>query len=575
MKHWRGWGAAGLAASAVSLSACSMLPGALRPNGAAITLRDGVRLHADVYLPRGRATPAPCILTVTPYLAESYAERGSYFATHGLPFVAVDVRGRGQSGGTFAPIEQEARDGYDIVEWLAKQPYCNGKVATWGGSYAGYTQWATAKEFPPHLATLVPVAAPAAGVDFPLTHNTLPTYIAQWLTYTDKTARDPQFDVDSFWPGKFRQWFEGGLALKDLDTLVGHPSKIFQHWVEHPHLDAYWDSLNPTPEQYARLSLPILSITGAYDGDQEGALAHYQRHMSHASAANRARHFLIIGPWDHPGTRNPQLEFHGLKVGPASLLDMQQLHLDWYAWTMQGGDRPAFLKNNVAYYVIGADRWRYSDSLAAVTTRSEPYYLGNGTLGAAPASSAPSEYTYDPRDVALAEIDAELDPEAITDTRLLQAQAGRQLRYRSAPFVRPTEISGFFKLSAWLAIDQPDTDFKVSIYEERADGSSLKLSSDLLRARYRQDPRQPMLITTRSPLRYDFENFTFIACQLQAGSRLLLILGPNESIYSDKNYNSGGIISQESMRDARPVRVALHHGPEYPSVLSVPFGHAD
>src|SRR6202021_1072628 len=149
-----------------------------------IPLRDGVRLSATVYTPRNQKAPAPCLFTLTPPIPQSYPDRGIYFAAHGYPFLTVDVRGRGNSEGEFRPLIQEAKDGYDVVEWLARQPYCNGKVSMWGGSYAGYDQWATAKEFPPHLATIVPVAAPYAGVDFPMQGNISDTYLMQWLTMT-------------------------------------------------------------------------------------------------------------------------------------------------------------------------------------------------------------------------------------------------------------------------------------------------------------------------------------------------------------------------------------------------------
>jgi pimeloyl-ACP methyl ester carboxylesterase len=139
--------------------------------GVRIPLRDGVRLNATLYRPAALKEPRPCLFTLTPYIGQSYHDRGMYFAAHGYPFLTVDVRGRGNSEGSFRPLIQEAKDGYDVVEWLAKQPYCNGKISMWGGSYAGYDQWVTATEFPPHLATIVPVASPAAGVDFPARNN--------------------------------------------------------------------------------------------------------------------------------------------------------------------------------------------------------------------------------------------------------------------------------------------------------------------------------------------------------------------------------------------------------------------
>lgn len=114
--------------------------------GVQVPLRDGVKLNATVYKPRTQAEPLPCVFTLTPYISQSYHERGMYFAANGYVFLTIDVRGRGNSEGRFTPLLQEAKDGRDVVEWLAKRSYCNGKITMWGGSYAGYNQWATAKE---------------------------------------------------------------------------------------------------------------------------------------------------------------------------------------------------------------------------------------------------------------------------------------------------------------------------------------------------------------------------------------------------------------------------------------------
>jgi len=110
--------------------------------GVKIPLRDGVHLNATLYKPAGLKEPRPCLFTLTPYVSDSNHNRGMYFAAQGFPFLTVDVRGRGNSEGSFRPLIQEVKDGYDVVEWLAKQPYCNGKISMWGGSYAGYDQWA-------------------------------------------------------------------------------------------------------------------------------------------------------------------------------------------------------------------------------------------------------------------------------------------------------------------------------------------------------------------------------------------------------------------------------------------------
>jgi uncharacterized protein len=551
--------------------------------GVKIPLRDGIKLNATVYTPRDQKEPAPCVFTLTPYISQSYHDRGLYFAAHGYPFLTVDVRGRGNSEGEFRPLIQEARDGHDVVEWLAQQPYCNGKITMWGGSYAGYDQWATAKEFPPHLATIVPVASPYAGIDFPMRGNVSFPYNIQWLTFTaGNAAQDRIFGDDAFWRARNREWFESGAAFKQLDAIVGNPSPTFQEWLAHPSVDAYWDSYNPTAQQYAKLSLPILTITGSYDGDQPGAIEHYRQYMKNTDAAGRARHYLIIGPWDHAGTRTPQAEFGGLKFGPASLVDLPQLHLDWYAWTMQGGPKPAFLQKNVAYYVMDADKWRYTDTLEGITAESRPYYfdsvanatdaLAAGSLGSAQGKGKPDQYVYDPRDVSVAALEASADVQSYTDQRMVHALRGRQLVYHTAPFERDTEISGFFRMTAWIAIDQPDTDFAVNVYEVRPDGSSIALTSDVKRARYREDLRTPKLVATREPLRYEFNGFTFTSRMLRQGSRLRITIGPADSMYSQRNFNSGGDVSSETVRDARAVTVKLYHDRAHPSALFVPLG---
>jgi uncharacterized protein len=555
--------------------------------GVKIPLRDGVRLNATLYKPAGLKEPRPCLFTLTPYVGQSYHDRGMYFAAHGYPFLTVDVRGRGNSEGVFQPLIQEAKDGYDVVEWLAQQPYCNGKISMWGGSYAGYDQWATAKEFPPHLATIVPVASPAAGVDFPARNNIFSPYDMQWLTYTSgHTGQDRLFGDDAYWVWNFRRWIESGTAYRKLDAFFGNPSPIFQEWVSHPDLDAHWDSYNPTSEQYARLQLPILTITGMYDDDQPGALAHYSRYMQVASPAARARHFLVIGPWDHPGTRTPKAEFMGMKFGPASLVDLPQLHLDWYRYTMEAGPRPKFLRKPVAYYVSGAEHWRYADSLEAITAESRPYYLDSGGDGArqlyaagslAPGHAgrgAPDSYRYDPRDLSLAKIESESNLDSALDQTVRLANTA-QVVYVSAPFEQDQELSGFFRVEAWISIDQPDTDFAVTVAEAGPTGTVTPLSSDIMRARYRESLRFQKLVSTKDPLRYDFNRFTFASRLVRKGSRLVVVLSAANSLEYQRNFNSGGVVADETMESSHPVTVQIFHDAKRRSALYVPVAVAE
>ena len=152
--------------------------------GAQIPLRDGTRLGATIYRPKGSKARTPVIFTLSPYVADTYHERAAYFARNGYCFALVDCRGRGNSTGNFEPFTNEDHNGYDVVEWLARQSWSNGKVAMWGGSYAGYDQWATLKESPPHLETIVPAASCYPGVDVPFLQNIWYSYMLQWLTLT-------------------------------------------------------------------------------------------------------------------------------------------------------------------------------------------------------------------------------------------------------------------------------------------------------------------------------------------------------------------------------------------------------
>ena len=549
-----------------------------------IPLRDGTMLQATLYFPRGSAEPVPVILTMTPYVAQLWHERGVYFASQGFAFAAVDVRGRGNSEGIFRPLIQESDDGHDVVEWLADQPWCDGQVGMWGGSYGGYAQWATAKARPSGLVTIVPTAPAFAGVDVPFRSNIFSPYIMQWLTLVGgRTIQDRVFfGQEAFWGERFRRWFESGASLAALDDQLGMPSETFQEWLSHPAPDSYWDAYGPTAGDYAAIDMPVLTITGSYDGDQPGSLEHYSRHL----AANpNADHYLLIGPWDHAGTRTPERNFVGLEMGPNSLVDLNRLHLDWYRWAMQGGERPAFLGDRVTYYVMVADTWRSVASLDRLTEREAAYHLssdGNpedvfhsGRLVAdGPGYGGPDHYRHDPRNVSGAALEADIDPESRADQRRVLSTSPK-LVYHGAPFEEDIEISGFFRFHAWIAIDTPDADFRVTVFEIATDGTSVLLSTDLLRARYRENLREERLIDTTGPLLYRFERFHFVSRRISAGSRLRLVIEPPHSIYLEKNYQAGGTVSRETVADARTATVTLLHDPSHPSILFVPIGQGD
>jgi putative CocE/NonD family hydrolase len=550
--------------------------------GVKIPMRDGVHLNASIYKPK-ESTPVPAVFTLTPYISDSYHPRAYYFAKRGYAFVLVDCRGRGNSEGEFEPFVNEGLDGHDVVEWLAAQPWCDGSVAMWGGSYAGFDQWMSLKEFPPHLRTIVPAASAHAAVDFPFYKNIFHSYEMQWLTLTSGvTGNANLFGEQSFWIEKFREMYLNHRPYRELDQVVGNTRTHFQTWMRHPIPDAYWDGMALTPAQYDQIEIPILTITGHYDDDQPGAMHYYRQHMASASPACE-RHYLIIGPWDHAGTRTPNQEFGGMKFGEACMLDLNKLHTEWYDWTLKGGPKPEFLKKRVAYYLAGAEEWKYADRLDTVSNVTRRLYL-NSTHGSAndvfhsgtleqtpPAESQPDHYIYDPLDVRPAELEREEVENFITNQRYVLNLFGNGLVYHSAPFEAATEITGYLKFVVWIALDVPDTDFQVTLCEILPDGSSIQLTSDMLRARYRQSLREEHLVTPEEINPYEFSSFAFFSRRIAKGSRLRLLIKSPNSIYIQKNYNSGGVVAEESGKDARTAHVSVYHDADHLSYLELPL----
>jgi putative CocE/NonD family hydrolase len=557
--------------------------------GVTIPMRDRVHLNATVYKPAETKQPLPIILTMTPYISDSYHNRAMYFARQEYVFALVDVRGRGNSEGEFFPSVNDARDGYDVTEWLAVQPWCNGKVAMWGGSYAGFNQWATLKEAPSHLETIVPAAAYHEGVDGAGKHHIFYSFCVQWDAFTSGVTRNANlYDDSAFWASKFSKLYNQHLPFNTLDCVVGFPSCSFQEYVKHPVPDAYINSLAPTAEQYKEIEIPILSITGHYDDDQPGAMEYYRRHMRHGSQTGRESHYLIIGPWDHSGTRTPKREVGGLTFGEASLLDLNGLHREWYDWTMKDGAKPAFLKKRVAYYVVGpgAEVWKYADSLEAIPKetltlylhsrdgRAEDVFASGSLTQTEPGDELPDAYLYDPLDTRAMKLplfEQNYSSAAYTDQTGVMGLSGRGLIYHSEPFAHATEITGHLKLTLWVELDVPDTDFWVDLYEILPDGSSVWLACDAKRARYRESSKEQKLVVPGRIERYVFDSFNFFSRRISSGSRLRLAITCPNTIYLEKNYNSGGVVAEESKKDARTAHVKVYHDAEHPSSLDIPL----
>jgi putative CocE/NonD family hydrolase len=253
---------------------------------------------------------------------------------------------------------------------------------------------------------------------------------------------------------------------------------------------------------------------------------------------------------------------------------------------LKSGARPDFLKNKVAYYVSNKNTWKYTSSLDEIGKDKQNLYLNtaSNTLrdvvhsaalqSSVPTNGVPAEYTYDPLDKTRGSIDYRMGSGGpdnyLTDQRLAYAIGNAGVIYHSDSFENETEVSGFFELKAYIETDVKDVDIMASVYEIKADGSGVLLTTQTMRARYRESLEKEKLLKPGEINLFHFRNFTFISRVIEKGSRLRLIISSPNSMHFQKNYCSGGVVANETAKDARTAHVKIYNNSKYPSVLLMP-----
>lgn len=543
--------------------------------GARIPLKDGIHLGASLYLPERGGQAAPTLFFMTPYGTDHFHAEASALARRGFAVAAVDVRGRGNSEGEFEPWAHDGRDGFDVTEWLARQPWSTGKVGMFGHSYGGRAVWSTLKERPPHLAAAVPIAASLAMQGW---NNILTPDVMQWILLTAGASANSRLAADStFWVAKYRELYLGMKPLAEMDEIVGTPSPLFDRFLAHPTLDAYWSAVTPTPADFARLRVPVLTIVGQYEFGPQAALWYYHRHLEAAGA--EADHQLLLGPWDHRGSLRPSSEAGGLDLGEASRIDMVGLLADWFAWRLLDAPRPSFLSQPVRYYELGTNRWLSAQSLDAVAEPTVTLDLdSDGEAGslARPGALRPGrrgtatsdDWIFDPRDLRRGQAELEERSDWASHFAMPADLWGSGVVYLSEPLSPSARLAGEPQLRVWMAIDTPDADFAARLDVVGADGKVVLIGEDWVRARFHASVEREQSVPNGVALEYQFK-FPFQVRQLAAGSRLRLVLSSPNSIFQAKNYNAGGEVARESGKDARIVQVRVVHDAEHPSRLEL------
>lgn len=545
-------------------------------------MRDGVHLSARLYKPTG-PWRCPAVANITPYAADYGHGKAPWYAERGYAYVLADSRGRGDSEGEACYGASESEDCVDLIEWVARQPWCSGEVVMRGNSRQGHNQWLAAKGRPPHLKTIIPGASTFPGVMWPTLGN---VYFAELVRYLALTSgRVPNwrlYEDQRFWNERYFELYRRHAPFSELDEIVGAPSRRFKEILKHERVDKWCDERSLTAEQAARIDIPVLSITGQYDDTIAGTFAYHELHMTHGPRPARDRHFLVVGPWDHWGVSQPQREVGGIVFGAESLVDLDTLYVQWYEHVLLGAPLPEFLADRFCYYVIGEERWRHAGSVAAATGGDRPFYLhatnrnpdsvaDAGTLLPEVQEAGRDRFVYDPLDCRPGKLEIEPVADFITDHTDHDNLFGRGLVYHTPPLDEDLTVVGFFRVRLWLELDVPDTDFVVSVSEIKEDGSAIRLTRQMLRARYRDSLREPKLLQPGVVYPFVFDRLSFVARRIFEGSRLRLVVACQNSIHYEKNYNDGGVVARSTAADARTAHITLHRGPATPSCIEVPL----
>lgn len=535
-----------------------------------VPMRDGINLSADVYLPAAEGL-YPAIVTRKPYDNTNDARTGAFYAHNGYVFVAQDVRGRGDSEGQFRAFHQEAKDGYDTIEWVARQPWCNGKVGMTGASYPGMVQWMAARERPPHLVALLTTASAGRWLHGSPYHNG--KFSPYFVWYTNLIAgRTLQVNVlappgESVVNWNRLAWYR---PLKDLPVALGRTRSLFNEWLAHPTLDDYWRGVL-LDDHFGEIDVPALHVTGWFDSEGWSEFFHFNQMMAHSPASDKQ--YLIVGPWSHHGTSVPAASLGGVNFSKAAVLDMPAIHLRWFDYWLKGVQNGQDSEPRVRAFVMGRNQWRMGHSWPPPNSRIAPYYFhgggrantlaGDGTLSdEPPAEEPPDRYAYNPEDPTPSQADLSTWPlselglgERPLDDRYVEKR-GDVLVYTSASMQRELEVTGHPYAVLYAASDALDTDFMAQLTDVYPDGRSVPVAWGIMRASYRESLEKPTLLVPGQVYQYRIE-LSATSNAFLPGHRIRVDIMSGRFPRFDRNPNTGAPVGEDA--EMRIATQTLYH----------------
>lgn len=504
---------------------------------------------ALVFRPRSAAGKLPTLLQFSIYHPLWSEARRS--ASHG--YVAVEAEPRGKQCGSGAPVpyEHDGTDAVAVIDWIAAQPWSDGRVGMYGGSYNGGTQWAAAKHMPKALKAIMPQASVAPGIDVPMEGNVVWMFVYPWTFYTTD-ARDNDdsiYNDRARWQKLDHDWYVSGRAFRDHDKIDGKPNPFFDRWLDHPSYDGYWQAMIPYRDEFSKVDIPVLQTAGYFFGGPGAALYYFQN-------SPRADHYLVIGPYDHFRAQSgPDTNvIANYRLDPVAMVDLRELRYQWFDYVFRNAPKPALLRDAVNYEVMGANVWKHAPTIAAMSRGTRRIYLDTATQRIDLADRS--------------DVDRVVPGNDIVDTIIDTWNAVKTV---SKPFVEPTEVSGLFSGSLDFVTNKKDFDFQIQLYELTPQGEYVMLAPYWSRASYVDDISQRRLLTpgTRQHLRFTSGRLMSRLCQ--AGSRIVVVLGVIKNPGQQINYGTGKDVNDETVADAKePLRIQWLNG----SFIDVPVSPA-
>jgi uncharacterized protein len=554
--------------SADVLLAIDKLLGPMQRFNVMVRARDGAGLATDLYLPPGDG-PFPAVVGRSPYNKNqaAFADLGAKVNAKGYALIVQDVRGRGDSDGTFVPYVNDGQDGYDMIEWVAEQSWCDGNVVYRGASYGARAGWIVALEHPPHLQAMVIVVSPSDPfVEFP-TSATSPMMLS-WYRLTDGRLSQNTGGVN------WMQVYEH-LPLATMDEAAGFSSERWREAMAHTSLDDYWQ-----PECYqhrfAELDVPVMHVSGWYDDEQIGTPLNYIGMSTQAkSETARSAQRLLMGPWGHGVNATSKLG--EVDFGPTAVIDLESYIAGWLDAVL--GRRTEADVPRVRIFVMGTNEWRDETEWPLARTRFTDYFLhsdggansrfGDGRLTTDPASAdEPSDvYTYDPaRPVPFITEPTSSQLGGPDDYSGVEQRAD-VLCYTSDVLDGDLEVTGPVRLVLFASSSAVDTDFTAKLVDVHPSGFCQRLCDSVVRARYREGPREAKLLVPDEV--YEFEIDLWNTCQVfKARHRIRLEISSSAFPKYDRNLNTGEDIGTGVSMATATNRV--WHDAEHPSRLVLP-----